>query len=120
VVRWSAHQSWPFGASIGKRPHGRAGGTRKIDRVFTSDQFRNATKTRRGRDVPVIAPIAQDPVEWLERSQPEHEDQLVCTSRVGTPIKLHSWRARIFNPASERAGVGWAVPSAGRTPYIGP
>ena len=96
----------------------RAGGTLKIDRVFTSDQFRNTTKTKRGRDVPVIAPLAQDLVEWLEESQPEHEDQLVCTSRVGTPINLHNWRARIFNPAAERAGVGWAVPYTGRTTYI--
>jgi integrase len=96
----------------------RAGGTIKIDRVFAADQFRNTTKTKRGRDVPVIAPLAQDLVEWLEESQPEHDDVLVCASRVGTPINLHNWRARIFNPSAERAGVPWAVPYTGRTTYI--
>ncbi|HVA38677.1 MAG TPA: hypothetical protein VNJ51_13805 [Candidatus Dormibacteraeota bacterium] len=46
--------------------------------MFAADQFRNTTKTKRGRDVPVIAPLAQDLVEWLEESQPEHDDVLVC------------------------------------------
>jgi integrase len=96
----------------------RAGGTFKVDRVFTSDQFRNTTKTKRGRDVPVIGPLAQDLVQWLEESEPESEVQLVCASRVGTPISLHNWRARIFNPAAERAGVGWPVPYTGRRTYI--
>jgi hypothetical protein len=34
------------------------------------------------------------------------------------PINLHNWRARIFNPAAERAGVGWAGRYTGRTTYI--
>jgi integrase len=38
----------------------RAGCTLKIDRVFTRGKIRNTTKTGRGRDVPVIAPLAQD------------------------------------------------------------
>jgi len=96
----------------------RAGGTLKIDRVFTAGQFRNTTKTKRGRDVPVIAPLAQDLVEWHRESEPGREDDPVCSSRVGTPINLHNWRARIFNPAAERAGVGWAVPYTGRPTYI--
>jgi hypothetical protein len=44
----------------------RAGCTLKIDRVFTSGQIRNTTKTGRGRDVPVIAPLAQDVVDLFE------------------------------------------------------
>jgi hypothetical protein len=65
--------------------------------------------------VPVIAPLAQDLAAWLEEFQPEYENVLICSSRVGTPINLHNWRARIFNPAAERAGAGWAVPYTGRT-----
>jgi len=38
----------------------RSGGTLEVDRLFAADEFRNTTKTKRGRDVPVIAPLAQD------------------------------------------------------------
>lgn len=96
----------------------RAGGMIKVDRVFNSGQIRNTTKTKRGRDVPVIAPLAQDLVELYESTMPEDNDELICPSRVGTPMNLHNWRARTFNPAAERVGVGWATPYTGRTTYI--
>src|ERR1019366_7023948 len=96
----------------------RAGCTLKIDRVFTSGQIRNTTKTGRGRDVPVIAPLAQDLVDLFEDSRPEQDDELICSSSVGTPINLHNWRSRRFNPAADAAGVGWATPYTGRTTYI--
>ena len=96
----------------------RAGCTLKIDRVFTSGQIRNTTKTGRGRDVPVIAPLAQDLFDLFEDSRPEQDDELICSSSVGTPINLHNWRSRLFNPAADAAGVGWATPYTGRTTYI--
>ncbi len=84
-------------------------GTLKIDRVFTADQFRNTTKTKRGRDVPVIAPLAHGLVEWHRESTPGRENDLVRSSRVGTSSNLHNWHARMFTPATERAGVGRGV-----------
>ncbi len=38
----------------------RAGCTLKVDRVFVSGKIRNTTKTGRGRDVEIVAPLAED------------------------------------------------------------
>ena len=96
----------------------RAGCTLKIDRVFTSGQIRNTTKTGRGRDVAVIAPLAQDLGDLFEAVQPEHAGTLICSSSVGRPLNLHNWRSRAFNPAANAAGVAWATPYTWRTTYI--
>lgn len=37
-------------------------------------------------------------------------DPIFPSSTGGTAIDSHNWRERVFNPASERAGVGWATP----------
>jgi integrase len=96
----------------------RAGGTIKVDRRFVDGYMLDGTKTGPGRDVPVIGPLAQDLMAWLEESSPVDADELVCASRVGTPTNLHNWRARIFGPAKREAKVPWAVPYTGRTTYI--
>jgi len=38
----------------------RAGCTLKVDRVFVSGQIRHTTKTGRGRDIEIVAPLAAD------------------------------------------------------------
>jgi integrase len=96
----------------------RAGGTVEIDRVFAAGEIRNTTTIKRGRDVPVIAPLAQDSVAWHAESEPGDADDPICSSRVGTPINLRNWRSRIVNPAAKRVGVGWAAPFTGRTTDI--
>ncbi len=63
-------------------------------------------------------PSRRDGVLWglIYCAGPRTEDALPVRWS-DTPINLHNWRARIVNPAAERAGVGWAVPYAGRTTY---
>jgi len=39
------------------------GGTLAIDRVFVAGEFRDTTKTRKGRDVPIATPLAADLIE---------------------------------------------------------
>ena len=87
----------------------RAGGTMKIDRVFIADtsstrQRPNAVGCTRDR-------TARPRLRRLAREiAPGREGVLVCSSSVGTPINLHNWRARIFNPAAHGLGaVGRAV-----------
>jgi integrase len=96
----------------------RAGGTLTVDRVFVSGEIRNATKTGRGRDVPIVAPLAADLVALREEARPEADDALVCPSRAGTPTNLNNWRNRVFGPAAKAAGVDWATPYTGRHTYI--
>jgi len=94
------------------------GATLKIDRTFVLGTTRNTTKTGRGRDVPVIAPLAADLVQHFDETLPLRDDGLICVSRAGTPLNLHNWRMRVFRPAREAAGVPWATPYTGRHTYI--
>lgn len=95
----------------------RAGCRIAIDRVFVAGELRDRTKTGLGRDVEVIAPLAEDLAVLYEVQQPT-DDDLVCASRRGTPMHLENWRNRTFNPAADRAGAGWATPYTGRRTYI--
>jgi integrase len=95
-----------------------AGCTLKVDRVFVSGQIRHTTKTGRGRDVEIVAPLAADLVALYQHTMDNSGDNLVCASRAGTPINLNNWRNRTFNPAANAAGVGWATPYTGRHTYI--
>jgi integrase len=96
----------------------RGGGTLNVDRVWVAGEYRHTTKTRVGRDVPVVAPLAADLVDLLAASPPSTPDALVCPSGSGTPVNPNNWRARVFNPSADAAGVGWATPYSGRHTYI--
>lgn len=96
----------------------RVGAVLKVDRVWVAGEFRNTTKTRVGRDVPVVAPLAADLVDLLAECSPTASDALVCPSGAGTPVNPNNWRARVFNAAAEAAGVSWATPYTGRHTYI--
>ncbi len=78
----------------------RARCTLEVDRVFVSDHIRHTTKTGRGRDQEIVAPLAADLIELREKVPPGSSDALVCSSRTGTPVNLNNWRNRVFNPAA--------------------
>jgi integrase len=96
----------------------RVGAVLKVDRVWVAGEFRNTTKTRVGRDVPVVAPLSADLIDLMAECAPIASDALVCPSQVGTPLNPNNWRARIFNAAAEAAGLSWATPYTGRHTYI--
>ena len=75
------------------------------------------TKTRRGRDVPLVAPLAADLMTLNALTDPE-PDALVCPSATGSPINANNWRNRVFDPAKRAAGVDFAMPKLGRKTYI--
>jgi integrase len=39
-----------------------------------------------------------------------NDNDAIFPNRFGKPMDDHNWRQRVFNPAAERAGVGWATP----------
>jgi hypothetical protein len=78
----------------------RARCTLEVDRVFVSDHIRHTTKTGRGRDQEIVAPLAADLIELPEKVPPGSSDALVCSSRTGTPVNLNNGRNRVFNPAA--------------------
>jgi integrase len=65
------------------------------------------TKTRRGRTVTVLAPLAQDLAEWrLHVGRPA--DGLVFPGHDGepwTPTAYRNWRRRIYTPVAQAAGI---------------
>ncbi len=89
------------------------GGTLTIGRVFVAREFRDTTKTRKGRDVPIVAPLGADLTEPL-KSVGLDTDAWVCPSRTGTPVNLSNWRWRVFRPATIVAEVPSATPPVGR------
>lgn len=89
-----------------------------IDRTFVVGQLRNTTKTGLGRDVDLIDPLIADLTALRAEQHPVNDDALVCPSLAGTPHHLENWRARVWNPARDRVGPGWATPYAGRRTYI--
>ncbi len=92
--------------------------TLKIDRTYTDrGGLRPTTKTGRGRDVEVVAPLAADLMTLHALTDPAPE-AFVCPSSTGTPMRLGNWRRRDFDPAAKRAGVGWATPYDGRRTYV--
>ena len=64
----------------------RTGGRIAVDRVFVAGEIRQRTKTGAGRDVEIIAALAEDLIRHHEQTAPTSGDDLVCPSRVGTPI----------------------------------
>jgi len=97
------------------------GGTLAIDRVFVAGEFRDTTKTRTGRDVPIVAPLAADLLDLraqVGESATVDPEALVCASGRGTPVNPNNWRRRVFDPAATAAGVEWATPYSGRHTYI--
>jgi hypothetical protein len=76
-------------------------------------EFRDTTRTRKGRHVPVIAPLAVDLMD-LRASGSEDGSvdpgALVSASGRGTPVNPNSWRHRMFDPAVTAAGVVWTTP----------
>ena len=62
------------------------GGTLAIDRVFVAGEFRDTTKTRTGRDVPIVAPLAADLLDLraqVGESATVDPEALVCASGGG-------------------------------------
>jgi integrase len=90
------------------------GGTLTIDRVFVAREFRDTTKTRKGRDVPIVAALAADLTEPLKSIELD-TDAPVCPSRTGTPVNPNNWRWRVFRPAAIAAEVPSAAIAAGGT-----
>lgn len=62
----------------------RTGGRIAVDRVFVAGEIRQRTKTGAGRDVEIIAALAEDLIRHHEQTAPASGDDLVCPSRVGT------------------------------------
>jgi len=96
----------------------RSGGVIKVDRVLVEGEIFNRTKTGRGRDVEIIAPLAQDLVAFRASVLNWTPGDLICQSTSGTPINLHNWRTRELKPAARAAGVEWATPYSGHHTYI--
>ncbi len=78
------------------------GDTLAIDRTYTAGEIRETTKTRKGRDVPIVAPLAADLMtQW---DSIEHDpDALVWPLQTGTPINPSNRRRRSFDPAAAAA-----------------
>lgn len=83
-------------------------GWRDIGHVLTID----AHKTYRRRTVEIVDELRED----LEALRPRvlRGDELVFANRRGRPWNLNNWRARVWAPAVERAGIAPATPYDGR------
>ena len=92
--------------------------TPAIDRVFVAGEFRDTTRTRKGRDVSVIAPLADDLLDMRasiaeDATASVDPEALVHASGRGTPVNPNNWRRRTFDPACEAAGMRWATAYSG-------
>jgi integrase len=89
---------------------GSVGAVLVVDEAFTHGELKG-TKTHQRRTVEVIPPLAAD----LDLLRPKLADAraLVCPSETGGHLHLGNWRARVWRPACERAGVD-ATPYDGR------
>jgi len=92
------------------------GGLLRVDRAYVAGEVKE-TKTRRGRDVPVVGPLAADLMTLRALTDPAPDD-LVCPSQAGTPINPNNWRNRVYAPAKRAAGVEFAMPKLGRKTYV--
>ena len=79
-------------------------GTILVDRSYVSGQLK-VTKTGSQRVVAVVEPLAEDIAEWLALQSDVDPRSPLCPGRGGGPLDLSNWRARIWSPAAQRAGV---------------
>jgi len=76
-----------------------------IDRAVSDGEV-GPTKTGEHRTIVLPAAISDELVAHLERfSDPRAPKALMFPSETGRMIDAHNWRARVFQPASARAGV---------------
>jgi integrase len=97
-------------ARVGLRPGEAYGLTvRQLDpiaRTLTIDTAASGfTKTGKHRTIPVPTDLVETLVTHIERYASWNADALVFTSESGNAIDEHNWRRRVFQPASQRAGV---------------
>jgi integrase len=85
-----------------------------VDRAADGQGGVKATKGRRTRTVPLVAPLLED----LAAARPVRPGRgaLVAPAPGGGMVRLDNWRTRQFEPACLRAGVV-ASPKDGRTTY---
>jgi integrase len=68
----------------------------------------HVSKTERSRVVDVLAPLAQDLVEWRMACGRPPDQALLCATHDGDAWRLHdrqNWRRRVYQPAAKAAGV---------------
>jgi integrase len=94
----------------------RTGGRIAVDRVFVAGEIRHRTKTGAGRDVEIIAPLAEDLLRY-EQGAPTSDEGLVCPSRAGMPIL--TWRTGV-RASSGLPWPPWASRGRRRTPAGAP
>lgn len=64
-----------------------------------------------------VVPLAQKALEVLAEHPARIDTPLLFSTRIGTPIDLHRWRARHWTPALKAAGLGHRGPYAMRHTY---
>ena len=81
-----------------------AAGTALIDKTYFRTTLQRSTKTGRDRTVPVPPHVVAVLREWRDRCPPSPQG-LVFPSPSGAPLDLDDFRARVFRPAVQRAGL---------------
>ncbi len=76
----------------------------RIDKTYFRDQLQRSTKTGHDRTIPLPRHIATMLSEWASAC-PDAAEQLVFPQPNGRPLDLDVFRARVFKPALERAGL---------------
>lgn len=76
------------------------------------DGEEKGTKTGRHRTVRLLAPLRDDFLALAGRERVD--DALVFPNREGGFLDLHNWRARVFAPAAQSAGLPDVTPYDGR------
>lgn len=92
---------------VGLRP-GEAYGlrVRQVDAIGNELRIDGLTKTWKTRTIPIDPGLSATLWTHLERySDPMDPEALVFPTETGKVIDEHNWRRRVFQPASERAGV---------------
>lgn len=109
-VRFLAHTGLRIGEAVALRwEHVDLGRRRALVRERIYRGTVDHPKSRYGRrDVPLSPGMARDLWE-LRKASPHAGDQdPVFASQTGTPIDSANLYSRVFKPAAQRAGVGWA------------
>ena len=78
--------------------------TARIDKTYFRTTLQRSTKTGRDRVVPIPPHVAAILREWRDGC-PASPLGLVFPSRSGAPLDLDDFRARVFKPATQRAGL---------------
>lgn len=84
------------------------------------DPAEKGTKTGRLRQVPMLAPLRDDLLEWIEEQELGDDDLLLtdANGRPWTEASYKAWRRRVFRPATERVAEILGIPDfAGERPY---